>query len=266
MRFMKSKKAMILYYLTWAGFLFGLGTYYVTKLYFELPDASQDISDIPLGVLDLDQEYQAYASYMSLSGRYASYDAILSLAGQGGFINNECGIFNGFYLWIMNTQKSCLPSYGKNLKDHITNRLDHYIGSYDEPLRNNYELLLSDEGNTLLVIGTALQPHTLSKKIGDNGSIVISRKTSFSHEVAYRLKDYAFIERSARELVAVCSNNALLEECIIQEINTFTAGNLKWGMGSVDKAQGLAAFTVTSPTTLPTKTEPVVYKLALSFR
>lgn len=256
----------MLFILTGVALFMGLGAYYVARLVADLPGASQDISGIPFGVIALDQESQAYLVYVSLSGRYASYDAIMALAKQGGFIANECGSFDGYGFWGFSTESPCLPPIEENIKKMIINQLENYVSMGPYAIPDNYELLLSDEGVSMLIIGTALQPTLFSQQLEENGSIVLSKRANFRHTVAYRLKDYDFIERNARELVAVCSNIVLLNECILQEINTFTAGNLQWQVSSVDATRGLAAFTVTSPTTLPTKTGPVTYRLALSFR
>jgi hypothetical protein len=155
MKTIKSKKAMILYYVVFIGILVSFAAFFIS--YFGKPTAYLQFEGaIQLSFINASQEAEKQMLYNDIAAKQAAAKTSYELALNGGYFGaSECGQIKGLNIW----SSKYVPDYKNNFLRLMLDNLDTILGTKDELLRGRY--LLSVIDNSL--VGTSKSSSTVFK-------------------------------------------------------------------------------------------------------
>ena len=223
-KILKSKKAMILYYIVIPGFIAGLIMFYITSLNAAEPETKlvKFIGEKQLRLLQASNEAQKYLLYLDQSAKLSAQQSVYELADNGGFaITSPCGDYLEYPIW-KTKDKDCYPSdYKTQFKAKFSSRLnqlmqnkeiiqktDTFIPIIPEDI--NYEFFI-DESQ---IVGIPDKEIKIGISFSGLKLAEYEPVPSFNIKTDFNIDEFAEIIDQAAVLAEACSQNSDLTSCI----------------------------------------------------
>lgn len=236
-----------------------------------------------LNVFNDYQKGERFLLYIDQSAKYAAYNAIFEIAGNGGFIGaSECGDYKGYNMLNNVNEQSCIPLYEENIRNKTIENLKKYMDIYPAGEKAlfmikkpyfEYDLLFYEEN----LIGTTMDE--VSVKISGRSAVtgIVSTaglytiNPSFNVDIGYDIIDYDFLTLDATVLIIECKGQDNMEG-LVECIKKNKPDNWQLREDLIG-AERMLAFDATSSYNLIKYNEadgfaylnPVVYKFAIYF-
>ena len=104
------KKGAVIGIISVLGFI-GALILYLSFVGEEGPQKYEDyLGEIQMKVLEASYMAERAMLYGDSAGKYSIYKSLIELGNKGGYLNGECGEYDGYVIW-----NNCFPERGKNI-------------------------------------------------------------------------------------------------------------------------------------------------------
>jgi hypothetical protein len=213
-RLLKSKKAMVLYYITIPGFALGLLMFYLATLNATDSDINIFIGETQLGLIQKSQEAQKYTLFIDQAAKISAESSITELANNGGFaVRSPCGTYLDYSLWT-SSDKQCYPDYRTELRIILGKNLDTSLALLkDIPDTDYYFFIKEDKIIGIADTDIVIELRKDGQKLGE-----YSINPSFNIKTEHNVDNFREIEDQAAILLKNCKDQPKLEDCILDNL------------------------------------------------
>jgi len=225
-KLLKSKKAMLLYYIVIPGFIVGLITFYIAHATYA-PLKTDYLGEKQVALIKTSQEANKYLIFIDQSVKLSADESIQNLAEKGGFtLRSPCGTVDEYNLWNYKNVE-CYPDYKKELSAELNIILNNYLQKlpseefveanqrlsfYPKIPSVNYNFFLTDSQ----IIGIASKRIQINLYLGELKVGQYNVYPSFNVNKGLNIEEFTTIETEAKELIQECNGNTELQPCITQ--------------------------------------------------
>jgi len=206
-----NKKAISEWDAIWIGVIVGIIAFFVSVIG-GMKSMPNYVGEYQFSIINSAQKAENVLLYTHITAKYSSHQSIYSLAGSGGFYNNEkCGEYLGYAFWLTEGKKldECFPDYRENFVAMLNENLNKHLRNYRGiAITDNYAVQLKDKS----IIGIAnsdvkIPISILSPEKKNLLTGAYSIKPSFNINANYDFDDYLELKEISGTIVQCLKDN-----------------------------------------------------------